>query len=78
MNHYLDEDTVTPEEFLPDEKWINGYKSDIEVESGMTRASREMHDRERQSTDGESRFLRSGACRPVPLKERAVQLKLAR
>ena len=52
----IDEDTVTPEKILPDEKWINGYRSDIEVESGMTRATREAQKRERESTDGESRF----------------------
>ena len=78
VNHYLYEETVTPEEILPDEMWINGYRSDLEVESGMTRATREAHERERGSTDGESRFLQSSECQPFPLKERAVQLKLAR
>ena len=34
--------------------------------------------KEEESTDGKYRFLRSGACRAVPLKERAVQLILAR
>ena len=29
INHYLDEDTVTPENILPDAKWINGFRSDI-------------------------------------------------
>ena len=24
VNHYLDEDTVMPEEILPDDKWVNG------------------------------------------------------
>ena len=78
VNHYLDEDTVTPEEILPDEKWINGYRSDIEVEAGMTGASQEAHNRERESTDGKSRFLLPRVCRLLPLKERAVELKLAR
>ena len=41
INHYLDEDTVMPEDNLPDDKWINGYRSDIEVELGMTRATTE-------------------------------------
>ena len=31
VNYYLDEDTVLPEEILPDDKWVNGYRSDIEV-----------------------------------------------
>ena len=33
---------------------------------------------ERQITDGESRLLRSGSCRPIALTERAVQVNLAR
>ena len=53
INHYLDEDTVMPEEILPDDKWVNGYRSDIEVEIGMTRASTDARNRERASTDGE-------------------------
>ena len=78
INHYLDEDTVMPEEILPDEKWIKGYCSDIEVEMGITRASSEAKNRERASTDGEPRFLKTKAARPIPLKERAVELNLAR
>ena len=66
INHYLDEDTVMPEEILPDDKWVNGYRSDIEVEIGMTRASTEARNRERASTDGESRFLKTKAIRPFP------------
>ena len=73
-----DEDTVMPEEIFPNEKRMNGYRSDIEVEAGMTRASQEAHNRERESADGESRFFRTSVCRPLPLKERVVELKLAR
>ena len=72
VSYYLDEDTVVPEETLPDEKWVNSYRSDIEVEIGMTRASQETKNRERASTDGESRFLHTKATRPIPLKQRAV------
>ena len=67
-----------PEEKLPDDKWVNGYRSDIEVEIGMSRATQEAKTRERASTDDESRFLRTKAIRPIPLKERAVELNLAR
>ena len=67
-----------PEEILPDDKWVNGYRSDIEVEIGMTRASNEAKDRERASTDGESRFLKMKAIRSITLKERAVELNPAR
>ena len=72
INHYLDEDTVMPEEMLPDEKLVNGYRSDIEVEIGMTRAKTEAKSRERASTDGEPQFLKTKA------KERAIELNLAR
>ena len=58
INHYLDDDTVMPEEILPDDKWVNGYRSNIEVEISMSRAMGDAKDRERASTDGESRFLR--------------------
>ena len=68
INYYLDEETVMPEEILLDDKWVNGYHSDIEVEVGMSRATREAKDRERASTDGESSFLKTKAFRPIPLK----------
>ena len=67
-----------PEEILPDDKRVNGYRSDIEVEIGMSRATSEAKDRERASTDGESQFFRTKAIRPIPLKERAVELNIAR
>ena len=67
-----------PRPFYRMKKILNGYKSDIEVELGMTRATREASERESEKTDGESRFLRSGAWRPITITERAVQLKLAR
>ena len=67
-----------PEEILTDDKWLNGYRSDIEVEVGMSRATHEAREREKASTNGESRFLRTKAFRPITLKERAVELNLAR
>ena len=76
INHYLDEDTVMPEEILPDDKSVNRYRSDIEVEIGMTRATTEARSRERASTDVEPRFIKTKAIRPIPLKERAAELNL--
>ena len=70
--------TVTPEEILPDDKWLKRYRCDIEVELGITRTAWEANDREQARRDCESRFIRSGACRPIPIRERAVQLKPAR
>ena len=29
-----------PEEILPDDKWVNGYRSDLEVEVGMSRSTK--------------------------------------
>ena len=43
----------------------------------MTRATHEAKERERASTDGESRFLRTKAFRPIPLMERAVEFNIA-
>ena len=77
VNHYLDEDTARPEAILPDDKLPNGYRSDIEVERRMTRAAWEANEREQASTDGESHSIYSGAWRPIPITERAMQLKLA-
>ena len=56
INHYLDEDTVMPEEILPDHKWVNEYRSKIEMEIGMSRATGETKDRERASTEGNPGF----------------------
>ena len=56
VNYYLDEETVTPEVILLDNKWINLYSSDIEVGKSKTRATKDANDHERQSADGESRF----------------------
>ena len=67
-----------PKKILPDDKWVNGYRSNIEVETGVTRASKEANERERASTDGESRFLKTKAIRAITLKECAVELNLAR
>ena len=44
----------------------------------MTRASQDAKNRERKSKNGESRFLRTKATRQIPLRERAVELRLAR
>ena len=41
VNYYTDEDTVMPEEIFPDDKCVNGYRSDIEIEVGMSRATQE-------------------------------------
>ena len=78
MNHYLDEETVTPNELLPEEHWGNDC-SDDEKERKMCKATRDATTRERLAADNESRFLRTTkAHRAIPLKEHAVQINIAR
>ena len=78
MNHYLDEETVTPNELLPEEHWGND-RSDDEIERNMCKATRDAATRERVAADNESRFLRTTkAQRAIPIKEHAVQINIAR
>ena len=78
LNHYLDEETVTLNELLPEEHWGTS-RSDEEIERNMCKATKDATNRERLATDNESRFLRTiQAHRPLPLTEHAVQLNIAR
>ena len=78
LNHYLDEETVTPHELLPEEHWGN-TRSDDEVQRKMCKAKHNASTRERLATDNESRLLRTTKVyRPIPLKEHAVQINFAR
>ena len=78
LNHYLDEETVTPNELPPEEHWGNS-RSDDEIERNMCKPTKDATTRERLATDNESRFLRATqAHRPLPLKEHAVRLNIAR
>ena len=73
-----DEETVTPNELLPEDHWGNS-RSDDEIERNMCKATKDATKRERLATDNESRFLRTTkAHRPLPLKEHAIQLNIAR
>ena len=49
VNYYLDEDIVTPQDILPDDKRQNGYRSEIEVEKGMTKATKDDNDRKKKT-----------------------------
>ena len=63
---------------LPEEHWGN-TRNDDEVERNMCLATRDASTRERLATENESRFLlNSKANRPIPLKEHAVQINIAR
>ena len=78
LNHYLDEETVTSNQLLPEEHWGNS-RSDDEVEKNRCKAVRNASTRERLADDNESRFLSTKkAHRPIPLKEHEVQINIAR
>ena len=78
LNHFLDEETVTPNELLPEEHWGND-RSDDEIERNTCKATRDATTRERLAADNESRFLRTTkAHRAIPLREHAVQINIAR
>ena len=78
MNHYLDEETVTPNELLPEEH-RGKTRSDDEVERNLCKATHNASSRERLATDNESRFLRTTkVSQPIPLMEHAVQINIAR
>ena len=77
LNHYLDDETVTPNELLPEDLWGN-YSSDREVEKNMCAVTKVALSRERLAGDNKSRFLRSTKThRPLPLKEHTMQLNIA-
>ena len=57
LNLSLDEETVTPNEVLPEDHWGN-YRSDEENERNMCKAPQEALSREEIDDDDEFRFLR--------------------
>ena len=78
LNHFLDEETVTPNELLPEEHWGN-YGSGDEMEKKMCKAVRDASTRERIADDSEPCFLSTTkANRLIPLNEHAVQINIAR
>ena len=81
INHYLDEETVTPNELLP-EHW-GAYRSDEELERNMCKTTpkkttKDAQPRERNVAYNESRFRSSKIHRANPLEEPAVQINIAK
>ena len=77
LNHYLDEETVTPNKLLP-EDWGNN-RIDDEYKKNMCKATKDAYSRERLAGDNDSRFLHTTkAHRPIPFKEHTLQLNIAR
>ena len=78
FNQYLDEETVTPNELLPEDHW-GSFCSDEEIEKNMCKATQEALSRERLAEDDETGFLRSTKVhRAIPIKKPTFQLNIAR
>ena len=48
LNKFLDEETVTPNELLPEEQW-GAYRSDDEIERHLYKATQDAQTRERNA-----------------------------
>ena len=57
VNHYLDAETVSPEDLLDENGWISANRSDTEIEHKMCQASLDAGQRYRESDIKESRFI---------------------
>ena len=79
INHYLDADIVSADEFLDAAGWVNPNRSDIEIEKKMCQASKDVGSRYRDSEDKESRFITHPKLTdPIPRTEKSLSVKLAR
>ena len=68
MNPYLDEETVTPNELLPEDH-CGKYRSEEKTNRYMCKATHKALSRERNADDNEPRFRRlTETHRAIPLK----------
>ena len=80
LHHYLDADTVPVEDYLDDNGWVTGDRSDILIEEAMQRAQvaagRRYNGEHNKSVP---RFiLHPKLNNPIPISEQSLDLKLAR
>ena len=67
IDHYLDADTVSADEFLDAAEWVNPNRSDIEIEKKMCQVSLDAGSGYRDSEDKESQFITHPKLRdPIP------------
>ena len=80
LYHYLDADTVPVEDYLDDNGWVTGDRSDILIEEAMQRAQVDAGRRYNgEHNKSVSRFiLHPKLNKPIPRSEKSLDLKLAR
>ena len=80
LRHYLDADTVPVEDYLDDNGWVTGDRSDILIEEAMQRAQVDAGRRYNgEHNKSVSRFiLHPKLNNPIPRSEQSLDLKLAR
>ena len=75
---YIDQDTVNWTDLIPDNKWDNPDRNDLEDEQIKTNPIKNTHDRQISDRLGQSRLVKiEGQRRPTPRTEEPVQLSLA-
>ena len=80
FQHYLDEDTIPGRSYLTEAQWTDmALCSDTEIEKVICAANNRAQKEQEKMKDGESRLMWSeGLARPIPCRERSVQMKIAR
>ena len=80
LHHYLDADTVTVEDYLDENGWVNGDRIDQLIEEAMQKAQVDAGGRYNGDTNKlVSRFIMHLKLNnPIPRSEKSLEIKLAR
>ena len=80
LHHYLDADTVPVEDYLEENGWVNGDRSDILIEEAMQKAQVDAGRRyNREHNKSVSRFIKHPKLNnPIPRSKKFLEIKLAR
>ena len=80
LHHYLDADTVPVEDYLDENGWVTGDRSEILIEEAMQKAQVDAGRRYNGDTNRSvSRFIMHPKLNnPIPRSEKLLEIKLAR
>ena len=80
LHHYLDEDTVPVEDYLDENGWVTGDRSNILIEEAMQKAQVDAGRRYNgEHNKSVSRFvMQPKLINPIPRSEKLLDVKLAR
>ena len=79
LHHYLDADTVPVEDYLDENGWVTGDRSDILIEEAMQKAQMDARRYNGDHNKSISRFIVHPILNnPIPRTEQSLDLKLAR